>query len=388
MPVEPLFSDVGRSGLPCALFAAFVISLFGAGPASAVGSQIYCWSSTALRHKPGEERIIRGTRRALVLPPPISTPPSPKSPYPQWKGVLRRVDLPKNKKVVAITFDLCEQPHEVAGYQGYLVDYLRDHNIPATFFAGGKWLLTHPERAQQLISDPLFHVGNHTWDHANLRLLSGSQLDDEIWNAQTAYLQTRKELKHKQCLDRSGTRLAYNRASSRMLLFRFPFGACNKKSLNAVEAAGLRAVQWDVAAADPAKTQTAHRIVRTVLSRARSGSIIIFHANGRGWHTESALPTIIEQLKRKGFKFVTVPDLLRIPGAKPVIASTCYDERPGDSDRYDSIATVLYRRQNAILKRMKAKGKAPKTRKRKAKDHNSAAHRRPTPPRANAPLDP
>ncbi len=156
-----------------------------------------------------------------------------------------------------------------------------------------------------------------------------------------------------------------------MTLFRFPFGACNEKALNAVEEAGLRAVQWDVAAADPAKSQTAEKMIHAVVSRVRSGSIIIFHANGRGWHTGTALPVIVEQLARMGYKFVTVPDLLRIPGAKPVVASTCYDERPGDSDRYDAFARMLAERQNALAKRLKARAKQPNPADEGIEDHGS-----------------
>ncbi len=250
-------------------------------------------------------------------------------PYPRWNGALRRVDLPGREKVVALTFDLCEQPHEIAGYQGDLIDYLRDHNIPATFFAGGKWLLTHPERAQQLMADPLFEIGDHTWDHANLRLVSGGQLNDEIVNAQAAYMQEREVLGRKQCLEfRAAT--AENRAPERMTLFRFPFGACDEASLSAVEYAGLRAVQWDIAAADPSKGQTADKIVPYVVGQAKSGSIIIFHANGRGWHTGEALPKVVEQLTQKGFTFKTVSGLLNMPGAKPVVTPTCYDVKPAN----------------------------------------------------------
>lgn len=320
-------------------------------------AQQACWAPSALRFKPGEEKIVQGTEKALVSPPAIAEARAGESPYPRWNGVLRRVDLPSQQKVVALTFDLCEQPHEIAGYQGDLIDFLRDRNIPATFFAGGKWLLTHPERAQQLMADPLFEVGDHTWDHANLRLVSGAELAGEVENPQAAYLRERSELAGKQCLDRTGAALASARAPARMTLFRFPFGACNDAALRAVEDAGLRAVQWDVATADPVKTQTADKIVHAAVSAARSGSIIIFHANGRGWHTGEALPAVIDELSRKGFTFATVSGLLRMPGAKPVIAPTCYDVKPGDSDRYDALAKTLMERQNAIVEKLKAKAR-------------------------------
>jgi hypothetical protein len=71
------------------------------------------------------------------------------------------------------------------------------------------------------------------------------------------------------------------------------------------------------------------------------GSILIFHANGRDWHTAAALPRITTALAAKGYEFVTVNEFLATPGARPVFTRTCYDNRPGDSDRYDDLATRL-----------------------------------------------
>ena len=112
------------------------------------------------------------------------------SPLPQ-RGVVRRVKLPPGKKLIALTFDLCEQPSEIAGYQGGIVDFLRKNRIKATFFVGGKWMLSHRDRAQQLMTDSLFEVANHTWAHRNLRNLTGRALTDEVRNVQLAYEQVR-----------------------------------------------------------------------------------------------------------------------------------------------------------------------------------------------------
>jgi peptidoglycan/xylan/chitin deacetylase (PgdA/CDA1 family) len=46
------------------------------------------------------------------------------------------------------------------------------------------------------------------------------------------------------------------------------------------------------------------------LERARNGSIIVMHMNGRGWHTAEALPGIIDELRRQGFTLTTVSDLI------------------------------------------------------------------------------
>ena len=66
--------------------------------------------------------------------------------------------------------------------------------------AGGKWMLDHGERAGQLMADPLFEIGNHSWSHANMRKLGRNRALREIRNAQAAYEQTRQELSQKQCV--------------------------------------------------------------------------------------------------------------------------------------------------------------------------------------------
>ena len=88
---------------------------------------------------------------------------------------------------------------------------------------------------------------------------------------------------------------------------------------------------------------TPERMSAAVLHGARSGSIVLFHANGRGWRTAKALPQIISGLRARGFEFVKVSELLDIPGAKPDIRPICFDSRPGDTERYDAFSAGLHR---------------------------------------------
>jgi Predicted xylanase/chitin deacetylase len=81
-------------------------------------------------------------------------------------------------------------------------------------------MLSHRERTQQLMADPMFEVANHTWEHRNLRLMSGQALVDEIRNAQLAYEQVRAELQAKQCMGPQGNALAHERAPRRLGLMR------------------------------------------------------------------------------------------------------------------------------------------------------------------------
>jgi peptidoglycan/xylan/chitin deacetylase (PgdA/CDA1 family) len=294
-----------------------------------------CWAPGDLAHRSGEERVQKGVKQARIAPPQRVL--ADYSPLPQ-RGAVRRVKLPAGQKLVALTFDLCEQPFEIAGYQGGMVDFLRQKQVKATFFMGGKWMLSHRERTQQLMTDPLFEVANHSWEHRNLRQLSGRALVDEIKNAQLAYEEVRDELAAKQCVRPAAARNASSAASAveqsskRLGLMRFPYGACNPAALNEVAQQGLLPIQWDVSSGDPTFGVSARMIEQQVLANVQPGSIVLFHANGRGWHTEGALPAIISALKAQGYSFVTVSELMA--AGEPVITATCYDSRPGDTDHW------------------------------------------------------
>jgi peptidoglycan-N-acetylglucosamine deacetylase len=285
-----------------------------------------CWMASDLAYHKGDERVHKTVAR-IAPPQRILAEYSPIA----QRGTIRRVKLTGDKKLVALTFDLCEQPSEISGYQGGIVDFLREHRIKATFFMGGKWMLSHRERAQQLMADPLFEVANHTWEHRNLRVVSGQALVAEIKNAQIAYEQVREELEAKRCTGPRGDTLAHEQAPRRLGLLRFPYGACSAAALDEAAHQGLLPIQWDVSSGDPAFAQSARAIEHQVLTNVQPGSIVLFHANGRGWHTDGALPGIIATLKARGYEFATVSELLA--AGEPVVAATCYDSHPGDTDR-------------------------------------------------------
>jgi peptidoglycan/xylan/chitin deacetylase (PgdA/CDA1 family) len=52
--------------------------------------------------------------------------------------------------------------------------------------------------------------------------------------------------------------------------------------------------------------------VHTVVKKTRPGSIIVFHINGRGWKTAEALPSVITELRQRGFRFVHLSEMLAV----------------------------------------------------------------------------
>jgi peptidoglycan/xylan/chitin deacetylase (PgdA/CDA1 family) len=109
--------------------------------------QQQCWTPQALaatdaelKHVHSRQSLDLGSLKQVTLPPakPIA---------PELRGSIRSVTLPPDQKLIALTFDLCEENGYVSGYDGRVVDLLRAQGVKATFFAGGKWMETHPERA-------------------------------------------------------------------------------------------------------------------------------------------------------------------------------------------------------------------------------------------------
>jgi hypothetical protein len=183
-----------------------------------------------------------------------------------------------------------------------------------------------------LSARPGEHIAVRLQRPAAMRIPSdGSDLKREIVAPVAAYAILRSELRDAQCARSYAA--AFSSIPERPTLFRFPFGACNAAGLQAVADAGLLAIQWDVATGDPSPNRSARSIAEAIVRNARPGSIVVMHANGRGYHTAEALPLAVPALRAKGFKFVTVSELLA--AGRPVVADTCYDSHPGDTDKYD-----------------------------------------------------
>ena len=84
-----------------------------------------------MKHVHSRQSLDLGPLKQVTLPP--ATPIAP-----ELRGSIRGVTLPPGEKLIALTFDLCEENGYVSGYDGRVVDLLRAQGIKATFFAGGK----------------------------------------------------------------------------------------------------------------------------------------------------------------------------------------------------------------------------------------------------------
>ena len=150
---------------------------------------------------------------------------------------------------------------------------------------------THPEETKELAANPNFELGNHSWSHPDFNKLSEDEIARELEMTEEMLFQLT------------------NRHSR---FFRPPYGFYNDLTLQVASQHGLYTVEWDSVSGDPDPNFDAATILAEIQRTVRNGSIIIMHANGRGWHTAEALPSVIEYLQSRGYTLVTVSQLLEI----------------------------------------------------------------------------
>lgn len=195
---------------------------------------------------------------------------------------------------IALTFDLCPV-RKGAGYDKALIEYLIDHNIPATFFMSGQWIAKHDPEVEQLLGIAFFEVGTHGEVHAHLPMHNAEEQRVEILGP---------------------VKLLSEHYAHDTVLFRPPFGEYNEVTVDVVKALGLRLVRWNIESGDPDPSLSAEHILVRIEKRAKAGSIVVLHANGKGKHTRQIVERLTEDiLPRKGLKPTTVSDLL---SCKPV----------------------------------------------------------------------
>jgi len=244
------------------------------------------------------------------------------------RGIIRRVALPEGDRRVALTFDLCERTVHVTGYDARLVDALRAANAKATFFAGGKWLRSHPERAMQLMADSRFELGNHSWTHANMAVAPVSFRRQQVEWTSSQFELLREELDRR-------LRMHGLPASGRgpLRLFRLPYGRGGADIAQELNAQGYAVIQWDVVGEGGCGDAQAR--ARALAGAVRPGSIVLLHANAVPKDTAELVRHLLPLLAARGYATATVSELLAAGTAETVDEG--YFTTPGDNEIYDGM---------------------------------------------------
>ncbi len=193
-------------------------------------------------------------------------------------------EVPNNEKVIALTFD--DGPWKETTQQ--MLDILKQNNIKATFFWIGTSIQENPEMAKKVVADG-HAIGNHTWHH---------------WYKQMDTATAKSEI------DKTAD-LIYKTTGVKTTLFRPPGGYLNNGLAAYAKSQNYTVVMWSQTSADTDPKAKYEVFVKNVLRDAKPGSIVLMHdGGGDRRRTVQALPKIISGLKEKGYRFVTVPEIL------------------------------------------------------------------------------
>ena len=168
----------------------------------------------------------------------------------------------------------------------FILDTLDKYSVKATFFLCGVWVKQYPDYVKE-IARRGHEIGNHSLTHPHMSRMDSIAIQKELSD-----------------LDDMLEELTGRRST----LFRPPFGEYNDTVIKAAHEAGYEVIQWSRDTVDWKQDRSAQTILDGVLKKLQSGDIILCHNNG--YKIETYLPVLIETAQQKGFRFVTVSELL------------------------------------------------------------------------------
>lgn len=197
--------------------------------------------------------------------------------------------------VVALTFDDGPDPR----YTPAILDILKEKGVTATFFVVGRHVERYPDLARRIVAEG-HEIANHTYSHRNLFKAGQEIIEREIARAEKAILEV------------TGQRPRY---------FRPPRGLYDSNVMRIMQERGYTMVLFSLSSFD--WLEVSHRdIAGRIVSRIRGGDVILFHDSGDligpdggdRLNTVKALPEVIDGLKARGYRFVTIRDLMILSG--------------------------------------------------------------------------
>lgn len=196
-------------------------------------------------------------------------------PYRVWR-------VPMEKREIALTFDDGPYPF----YTPLLLHELQRSGVPATFFLVGRNAQEFPSLVDRIV-DGGFEIGNHTFNHYRLDVLSADEIRYQI---------------------AEDDRVLRQFTGRPLTLFRPPHGRADTRVIDIARSLGYRTIFWSDAPED-VKNISPDLEVQRVLKQASPGGIVLLHSGE--YKTIEALPVIIARLRERGYTFVTVTQLMQ-----------------------------------------------------------------------------
>ncbi|GAA4600790.1 peptidoglycan/xylan/chitin deacetylase (PgdA/CDA1 family) [Actinoplanes octamycinicus] len=200
-------------------------------------------------------------------------------------GVAVRYYVETTEPVVAFTFDDGPAPH----WTPQVLDVLDQADVPATFFMVGRNLARNADLVRGRMDR--HEIGNHSWAHDDLATLDLAGVTESL-------RRTEDEI-HKQ----------FNRP---VTLLRPPFGHIGGSTMLAADSMGYDVVLWSKAMRELMFKGDPEGQARDIIDSVRPGSILLAHDEGdeRRLVTIRGLATMFEGLRRRGFRMVTVSEMI------------------------------------------------------------------------------
>jgi peptidoglycan-N-acetylglucosamine deacetylase len=241
------------------------------------------------RSSPSHGRKPARVTRATQKPPPHPKTDHPKTDHPKTEHSAPATDgvapaqpvfyVDGGPKTIALTID--DGPSPI--YTPQVLQILAKYHVRASFSMIGENVTYYPEMARE-VADAGHLIVNHTWNHANLTLLSASQTRSEIARAADAI---------------------HTAVGKTPTLFRAPYGAWSRAVLEYCASEHLTPLDWSVDPRDWARPGV-REIVTNIMANTRTGSIILEHdGGGNRSETVAALKVVIPRLLDEGYHFTT-----------------------------------------------------------------------------------
>lgn len=190
----------------------------------------------------------------------------------------------REEKIIALTFD--DGPHPKETHE--VLDVLNKYNVKGTFFVVGKHANWYSEPLIRAAKEG-HEIGNHTFTHPDISNLSSEDIKKEI----------------KECED-----TLFKLTGKKPTLFRPPYGSYSKDKLGEIaKECGYKIILWTTIDAKDWKNPPSSQISNIIINKAQNGDIILLHDYATE-NTVKALDTIIPEMMKKGYKFVTVSELI------------------------------------------------------------------------------
>lgn len=242
-----------------------------------------------------QQSVLAGVAPAATATPIPTPTPDPLEKFrkahriPTWAQgkVINDVPVKPGDKPFALTFDDGPWPE----YTQQILNILAQHNAKATFYMVGQMVQEYPKLAVQ-VRDAGHAIGNHSWSHP-------SRPKDPVAQIQRTNAQIKKVV------------------GFTPTTFRPPYGLLKNGMAREAMKQKQAVLIWSADSNDWRKP-SAERMARTIINQATPGGVALFHDGGGARHnTVRALPIILRELKARGYRFVTVPELLNMRYVAP-----------------------------------------------------------------------